>query len=299
MAGMGCTATVRVAAGSRAAMAHVGDTRLYLVRGGRAHQLSSDHTLAAELVRQGSLSPEHEQSHPYAHVLTRAIGTQALVEVETLTFDLAIGDRLVLCSDGLGDYIPDRQWLVERVVGRPLESLPRGLIDFAIGAGGHDNVTVVVADVTGEDDTSSPEPLDTEKLLNVVGTSYLFSDLTLAQLSRVLQRGRVVDFAPGAVIHRGGELLGDLLLVVAGEVQVQSPSGSVVVGTGQHLGESVVLRPRVVESSIVAGGAPVTILALDEPAIVDLANRRPWLGATLLRRLAQRRSGSDEGTVSL
>jgi protein phosphatase len=150
LAGMGCTATVVLVAGNTCAMAHVGDSRLYLLRDGAVHRLSRDHTITAELVRNGALDESDAPDHPYAHVLTRALGVKSSVEVETSCFGLRSGDRLIVCSDGLSDYLLHDGWLAPLAAGAALDGLPRQLVDFALARGGHDNVTVVAIDVGAE-----------------------------------------------------------------------------------------------------------------------------------------------------
>jgi len=290
LAGMGCTATVLLVAGHKAAMAHVGDTRLYLIRNGQAHQLSFDHTLAAEFVRQGHLQPGAERGHPQSHVLTRSIGPQAEVEVETLTFDVAPGDRFLLCSDGLSDHIPSEDWLSEHSSAN-IEQLPDDLVDFALGCGGHDNITVIAVQVDEEPAAIDHDGVRNEHLIEILGSSYLFSNLSLAQLSRVLDRAEVENYQPDETIRGYGDIVSELLIVIKGTVRVEGPDGrSALVGRGQHLGEALVLRPRPIRGRVVAN-EQATLLSIDGPNLKDLANRRPWLGVALLSRLVERLSG--------
>lgn len=290
LAGMGCTATVLVTAGGKAVMAHVGDTRLYLLRSGQAHQLSSDHTMAAELVRQGAIDADAGRAHPHAHVLTRAIGLHPLVDIETLAFDLVPGDRMVLCSDGLADYIPSPAWLAEQVSMRTVEDLPDDLVSFALEAGGHDNVTVVAVEVEGELELTTDPPLSTELLLEILGSSFLFSGLSLAQLSRVLERAELMTYDAETVVRSYGDVQTELLVVIRGAVRVEAADGrSALVGPGQHLGEALVLRPRPIRAKLVANGT-ATLLEIDGSSLLDLINRRPWLGVALLPRFVERLS---------
>jgi len=290
LAGMGCTATGLLISGQKAVMAHVGDTRLYLMRAGEAHQLSTDHTLAADLVRQGLVEPDALRQHPHRNVLTRVLGPQALVDVETLAFDLAAGDRLLICSDGLADHIPGEAWLAERCSDQPLEELPDELIGFANGEGGDDNTTVVAIGVDGP---LPPEGVLTgspKLVLDVLGSSFLFADLTLAQLARVVDRCDTRSYEAGSSIFSTGDLLDELLLVVSGAVRVSTTDGhAALAGPGQHLGENFVLRPRRTRASAVAE-QPTDVLALDQQSLLDLASHRPWLGVSLLTRLVQRMS---------
>ena len=301
LAGMGSTATVLVVAGERAVMAHVGDTRLYLLRNRAAHQLSFDHTLAAELVRQGKLAPDQERGHPQSHVLTRAIGPQPSVDVETLVFDLDPGDRLILCSDGLADHIPSTDWLAEKVADTNLEDVPDELVEYALACGGHDNITVLAVDVDPEDDLVAPsDGADgrrrasgprTQQLLSVIGDSYLFSGLSLAQLTRVLGQARIESHQPGDVVRSFGTVLDEILVVVEGALRIERPGrDAAVLAAGQQLGEGLVLRPRPINATITAEGT-ATLLTLDAAGLIELASSRPWLGIDLLTRLVVQLSG--------
>jgi PPM family protein phosphatase len=148
--GMGTTMTVALVEDNHVAIGHVGDSRAYLIRGGELEQLTDDHSLVAELVRSGKLTPEEAESHPQRSVITRALGTEADVDVDTFSVDAAPGDLFLLCSDGLTTMVDDRTILnaVER--HRPnLKDAAKALINAANRGGGEDNITVVFFEVSG------------------------------------------------------------------------------------------------------------------------------------------------------
>ncbi len=163
LTGMGCTLTVLLCCGDKAAMAHVGDSRLYLLRGGAARQLSTDHTLAAELVRAGVVEPERAKSHPGAHVLSRVVGHTETVKVETTTFAVQPGDRFLLCSDGLSNYLETDAELAA-LADLEDDALPKALVGFANERGGDDNVTVVYARVPGVPPPAPARPAEVRML---------------------------------------------------------------------------------------------------------------------------------------
>lgn len=157
-AGMGTTATV-VTVDERAGsvtLAHVGDSRAYRIRGGVLERLTEDHSLVAELVRGGTITEDEALVHPARSVITRVLGTDPTVEVDTRTTDLAPGDVVVLCSDGLSGMVRDDA-ILSLVTGAegPAEAT-EALVAAANAAGGDDNVTVVVFEVLEGDPPERP-----------------------------------------------------------------------------------------------------------------------------------------------
>jgi protein phosphatase len=153
LTGMGTTCTAMVLSNERAEIAHVGDTRAYLVRNGTLRLLTQDHSLAQELVRVGRLSESEAAAHVSRNTLTRALGTPGELDVDRASSDLLRGDRLLLCSDGLTGSVPDDRVAMSLVGDSPGEAADR-LIGLALDAGGPDNVTVIVIDI--QDPPSRP-----------------------------------------------------------------------------------------------------------------------------------------------
>ncbi|MBA2475968.1 MAG: Stp1/IreP family PP2C-type Ser/Thr phosphatase [Actinobacteria bacterium] len=156
VSGMGTTITVALVEDGTVALGHVGDSRAYLIREGRLEQLTEDHSLVGELYRSGKLSRAEADSHPQRSVITRALGTDPDVDVDTFTIESRPGDVFLLCSDGLTTMVRDEDLLeiVERQ-GNDLEQAARTLIDTANQAGGEDNITVVFFRLTAPDEASS------------------------------------------------------------------------------------------------------------------------------------------------
>jgi PPM family protein phosphatase len=148
--GMGTTMTVALVEADEVAIGHVGDSRAYLIRDGRLEQLTDDHSLVAELVRSGKLTPEEAETHPQRSVITRALGTEADVDVDTFSVRSAPGDLFLLCSDGLTSMVDDETILdaVERNRA-DLQEAAKALISAANRGGGEDNITVVFFEVDG------------------------------------------------------------------------------------------------------------------------------------------------------
>lgn len=147
--GMGTTMTVALVERDRVVFGHVGDSRAYLIRDGQIDQLTDDHSLVAELVRSGRLTPEEAETHPQRSVITRAVGTEADVDVDTFSIEPAPGDLFLICSDGLTDMVDERTMIqaIERHRGN-LEEAAKALVVAANRGGGEDNITVVFFEVS-------------------------------------------------------------------------------------------------------------------------------------------------------
>jgi protein phosphatase len=143
-AGMGTTLTAAYLDGEELAVAHVGDSRAYLWRDGELTRLTRDHSLVDELVRRGKLTEEEAAEHPQRSIITRALGPEPEVEVDTRTYRAQAGDVLLLCSDGLTSMISEQ--LIAGILrgAEGLEGAGRELVDAANAAGGRDNITVVL-----------------------------------------------------------------------------------------------------------------------------------------------------------
>src|SRR5574338_596530 len=144
LAGMGTTFVSLLAGRGRAALAHVGDSRAYLVRGGRIRQLTDDHSIVGELLRRHEISEDAAREHPHRHVLTRALGVRRAVEPDLAELTPFPGDRFVLCSDGLTNHVEDHEIAKAVSEGDDLQEICERLIDLANGRGGEDNTTLVV-----------------------------------------------------------------------------------------------------------------------------------------------------------
>jgi protein phosphatase len=157
VAGMGTTCTALAVEGSTAHLAHVGDSRAYLLRAGRLTQLTEDHTLVAALVHDGVLSAEAATTDDRRHVILRALGVGDAASADRLDVALRPGDRLLLCSDGLTGHLDGPALADALGPGTPAEAADR-LVALAIDAGGEDNVTVIVIDPLGV--PGAGEPVD-------------------------------------------------------------------------------------------------------------------------------------------
>jgi protein phosphatase len=157
-AGMGTTLTVLVVERMQAHVAHVGDSRAYLFNAAGATedgagfwQMTTDHSLVARLVDIGHLSPAEARTHPQRNIIYRSLGRQPDIDVDTSSHPLEVGDALLLCSDGLTIHLEDTELAQVVLQNRDPEHICTTLVDRANQAGGHDNISVVIAMATGKD----------------------------------------------------------------------------------------------------------------------------------------------------
>jgi protein phosphatase len=163
--GMGTTMTVALVEDGHVTIGHVGDSRAYLVRGGKLEQVTEDHSLVNELLKSGKLSPDEADTHPQRSVITRAVGTDPDVDVDSFTLDAREGDVFLLCSDGLTDMVDDQEILdvVDKFSG-DLDRVTKSLVAAANRGGGEDNITVIAFSIGGDGDTVRMDAVDDDTL---------------------------------------------------------------------------------------------------------------------------------------
>jgi serine/threonine protein phosphatase PrpC len=208
--GMGTTITVALVENGNVAFGHVGDSRAYLIRDGRMEQITEDHSLVNELMKSGKLSREEAESHPQRSVITRALGTDPDVDVDTFTIQAQAGDVFLLCSDGLTDMV-DEDEIFELVdEHRPdIDAALKALVKAANRSGGEDNITVVAFEIG---DTALTHDGETKE--NVLSTTGLDDEDTLSEEDAV----PVVDTA----VISGDEIQAEIEARERHERQVRS-----------------------------------------------------------------------------
>jgi serine/threonine protein phosphatase PrpC len=208
--GMGTTITVALVENGNVAFGHVGDSRAYLIRDGRMEQVTEDHSLVNELMKSGKLSREEAETHPQRSVITRALGTDPDVDVDTFTIEAKVGDVFLLCSDGLTDMVWERE-IQELVEGNrnDIDAALKALVKAANRSGGEDNITVVAFEIaegqalthdgeTRENVVPDAAPLDDEDTLTeadavpAVDTAVISTDEIQAELEAKERRDRAV-----------------------------------------------------------------------------------------------------------
>jgi PPM family protein phosphatase len=148
LAGMGTTVTAALVRDHAAFVAHVGDSRCYLVRGGRIYQVSEDHSLVNEQLKAGAISADEARNSRFKNIITRSVGFEQEVQVDVMGLEVEAGDALVICCDGLSNLVDDHE-ILETVEALPVDDAPARLVALANERGGDDNITVVVVRAQG------------------------------------------------------------------------------------------------------------------------------------------------------
>jgi serine/threonine protein phosphatase PrpC len=288
LAGMGTTCTVLLVVGhGKAVLAQVGDSRLYVRRGGRLHQLTEDHTYVNELLRRGSITREQARNHPQGNVLSRALGVQPGVAVDTMLFDVDPGDTFLLCSDGLHHYFQDARELEAGLAGDDLTQAATALVKLALARGGHDNCTAIAVRIGGSGDAS----VAADQRIAVLKNVPLFTHLGYNELVRVVGLTQVARAAAGQVIVREGDTGGELYVLLSGEADVEKGGRPVAqLSTGAHFGEMAMVdsAPR---SATVRARTAANLLVLKRPEFFNIVRNEPVIASKLLWSFLQTISG--------
>ena len=281
--GMGTTFVCLVVAGERAIVAHVGDSRLYLLRRGALHVLTEDHTLVAAQLKAGEITPEGAKNSPFKGVLTRALGQHESVEVDALVVDLYPGDAFLLCSDGLYGYLDEAE-LSARLGEGVGEALPAALVTIANERGGRDNITALVVSAQA---VAAETASAVMARIDVLRRIPLFAHLTYREQNEVLAVAQTRDYPIGATIVREGEPGGDLFVLLAGRVSIER-GGLPIAGVtaGGHFGELGLVDAGPRSASVVAM-EPLRAMVIHRDAMLALMQREPTLAVKMLWAFVQ------------
>ncbi|HEX6239868.1 MAG TPA: Stp1/IreP family PP2C-type Ser/Thr phosphatase [Polyangiales bacterium] len=247
--GMGTTLSAMLVTDSQAFVAHVGDSRIYLLRGDKVHQLTLDHTLQNELLKRGKLSPEAISRVAQKNALTRAIGVYASVDVDTLQLDVLPGDRLLLCSDGLYAYLKKGE--LNSILDAPPPEAAQRLIALANQRGGHDNITAVV--LRAGDAPDSEQNRLQRLTLDTLQRAMLFKYLNYQELVRVTNVTETRRYVAEEHIFSDGDVGDELFVVLTGKVRVHHGETLLVeLGPGEHFGEMALVDRQPRSASVTA-----------------------------------------------
>jgi len=292
--GMGTTTSALLIAGDRGFIAHVGDSRVYMLRAGQVVQLTEDHSLVNELIRRGRVTKEGFETSPYKaykNAVTRAVGVYETVQGDTIDFELLPGDQFLLCSDGLHAYLTDQR-IIDMLKGDDVKQLPKRLIDMANAGGGHDNITAIVVRVeratatTGEITEDRAEEL--ARKVEVLRRMPLFRHLVYKEILRLLNVTRVKEFAPGEEIIREGTQGDEMYVLLRGKIRLHKNDAFIThLEPGAHIGEMALIDRRHPRSASATAEERSRVLIVTRKDFYEIIRTEPQLSTKLLWAFTQ------------
>lgn len=258
--GMGTTLSCLLILGGRGFIGHVGDSRIYMVRGGAVQQVTEDHTVFNELIKRGKLSKEQIEKVGHKNAITRAVGVYERVDVDTLMIEVLAGDQFLLASDGLTGYLENTEEL-GKYTSEDGDSVTKNLVELAKQRGGKDNITVVLVRLGGDaNDDERAKRLALKR--EVLGRMPLFARLSDREILRVMQSVEVRTYDDGQIVIREGDKGDELFIVLAGKVNVSRGGETLTrLGAGEHVGEMALIRAVPRSATVTAeGGAELIVI---------------------------------------
>jgi PPM family protein phosphatase len=247
--GMGTTVSLLLITPTRGYIAHVGDSRIYLVRDEEVFQLTEDHSLIHELIRSKKLTPEEAKQSPYRNALTRAVGVYADVEVDLLDFEIAENDTFLLCSDGLSNYLQSEQEILKVIQEDDFEATSQRFIDLANARGGKDNITSLLLRINSRGSQSD----DIAFRLNILRKMPIFQHLEYVELIEVLNVSQQKTFTSTTEIFAEGIEGDQMFIILEGRISIRKGGKEVVtLGQGGHFGEMALMDRNKRSASAIA-----------------------------------------------
>lgn len=282
--GMGTTLTALLLAGDRAFVAHVGDSRAYLLRGGEVRQLTEDHSVLNELRRRGRLRDDALAQVRRKNAITRAVGVFETVEVDASMSLAAPGDRYLLCSDGLHRYVEVEAELVGLLSDWSEEAVTQRLVDTANARGGADNITAVV--VTLPESTARAEVLrDLAHQYEALSALPFFRHVAPRELMHLQAMARRRDVGPGELVVQEGSEGDAMYVIVAGRCAVRKGDVELArLGPGENFGEMSLVE-RAPRSASVVAEEETRLLEFSRADLFRVLRASPDTGITLLWNL--------------
>lgn len=293
--GMGTTLALLVVTGNKGIVAHVGDSRIYVSRDGHLHQLTEDHSYCNEMVKRGKMTREEARNSVYANVITRAVGVQSNVQVDTAQVDVNPDDIFLLCSDGMHGYIEDPSELAdffENHKANTLEETAQDLINIANERGGKDNISVLLLrsqanqnHVAGESNHEINR--ETAGQIEILRKTALFRHLSESEFLKVLSATRTEKIARGTVLMHEGDENDEMYMILSGAVSVRRNNQEIVeLKAGSLFGEMSLVDDKA-RSALVQTKENCKFLVLDRRNFYRLVRKDPALSVKILWSFVQ------------
>ena len=287
-AGMGTTCSLVLLAGKKGILAHVGDSRVYVVRKKALYQLSEDHTFVAEQMRRGVMTKEEAAKSKRGNVLTRALGPVETIQVDLMLFDVDAKDRFMLCTDGLHNYFKDSTELLRSLIGFPVDVCVDALVDKARDRGGHDNITAILVDAEDVADAEQTDATQTAAArIAVLKRVPLFAHMSYQELVKCVSVMQTQGANANDILIKEGDRDERLYVNLSGELTVAKNGKTIAtLPAGSHFGE-MALIDNGARSATVACKTPCNLLVMDRPTFYDLIRKEPSIGTKMLWAFTQ------------
>jgi PPM family protein phosphatase len=280
--GMGTTLSGMLMIGNKCFIAHVGDSRVYMLRNDTVQQITEDHTVSNELTKRGKLTKEQIGRLAQRNAITRAVGIYERVEVDTLLIESIPGDCFLICSDGLCGYFENPEELKPYLTEPDGDTVIKSLLQTANNRGGRDNITGLIIRVGagGVDDEIRARRVAQKR--HVLAQMPMFARLSERELLRVMQVAYVREFGPDEVVIKEGERGDELFIVLNGTLRVRRGEAELtVLGPGDHVGEMALIRPMPRSATVLSEG-PVEVISLKRADFFEILRKEHELGVKLL-----------------
>lgn len=279
--GMGTTLSCLIILGGRGFIAHVGDSRIYMQRGGQVQQVTEDHTVFNELIKRGKLTKEQIERVGHKNAITRAVGVYERVDVDTLMIEVLPGDTFVLASDGLTGYLETTEELAP-YLAHDGDTATKQLVDLAKSRGGKDNITVVLVRLGGDAKDNDERARRLALKREVLQRMPLFARLNDRELLRVMQAVEVRSYDDGQVVIREGDKGDELFIVLSGKVAVSRGGETLTrLGAGEHFGEMALIR-AVPRSATVNADGPAELIIIRRQDFFELLRTEHEIAVKML-----------------
>jgi serine/threonine protein phosphatase PrpC len=280
--GMGTTVVMALKVGNEILVSHVGDSRCYLRRGQKLHQLTEDHTLGNELLKSGEMTPEAVENFAQAEALSQAVGIGDHVQVSHVYVQTRTGDKLILCSDGLTKYAGKKE--IFQLFANSLEPAVASSIEYANKLGGKDNITIIGLEIEKEQDS---QEVDADEKLESLKKLPIFRDLNYRELNIVLENMSEQHFKAGDNIITQGLMGEDLFILLDGMVDILINDTKVnEVSKGNAFGEISLIdkQPR---SATVQAQTDLITINISRKDFLSLIKKENYLGVKLLWNMSR------------
>lgn len=251
--GMGTTLVLMLFTKAGVFVAHVGDSRAYLVRGPQVIQLTEDHSLVNEMIKSGVVSKEKAHQHPQGNVITQAIGAQKVVTPDVLFYEFVAGDLFFICSDGLHDYFKKGD-IFKLVDGHGIKNLSHEFVKLANSRGGKDNITCICVQYGRRGaPPAHPSQVTATTKMETLKKIPLFASLNFKEMAQILEVAQVRNIPCGIEIMKEGGTGEDMYIILKGKVDVVAGGNKVAeLKPGNFFGEMSLIDRSPRSASIIA-----------------------------------------------